>query len=186
MQIQRGCGRISAAAVLCGVRTGLLATAVLLLSAPMGRAQKPAGACPSGQGTSNEVLAEVLKLRIEIAEYRIESRAEELVRLEQALQQARSERIRVEEEERARAQQLAEAETFLATNGQSLTPDQRTHFEALKTGLMGTQSDKMRAEQAAVIKREAEADDRLRIAHQQLQQLKAMKNELVSRKPSGN
>jgi hypothetical protein len=39
----------------------------------------------------------------------------------------------------------------------------------------------MRAEHAALAKREAEADDRLRLAHQQLQELKAKRNELADR-----
>jgi hypothetical protein len=58
----------------------------------------------------------------------------------------------------------------------------------MKAGIMGTHADKMRAEQATVMNREAEADDRLRVAQQQLQQLNAMRNELVSRQrqPPGN
>jgi hypothetical protein len=152
----------------------------------MGHAQTIAGGCPSGQPPANEVVAELRKLRIEILEYRIESRAEDLARLERALQQVRSARLRLEEEEHARAQQIAEAETFLVTQGQTLTPEQKTHFEAMKAGMIGTQPEKMRAEQAAVMKQKAEADDRLRMAHQQLQWLKAMRNELVSRRPSGN
>lgn len=186
MSIQSTFGHISAAAVFSGVRATLLSAAVLLVSAPMGRAQTGAGGCPSGQTAANEVVIELRKLRIEILEYRIESRTEDFARLEQALQKVRSDRLRLEEEERARAQQIAEAETYLAREGQTLTPEQRTHFEAMKAGLMGTHPDKVRAENAAVMKREAEADDRLRVAYQQLQQLRAMRNELVSRQPSGN
>ena len=51
---------------------------------------------------------------------------------------------------------------------------------------VGLPPDKMQTEHAAATKREAEADDRLRVAHQQLQQLKAIRNELISRQPSGN
>jgi hypothetical protein len=51
----------------------------------------------------------------------------------------------------------------------------------MKAGMMGGHPEKMRAEHAALAKREAEADDRLRLAHHQLQELKAKRNELVGR-----
>jgi hypothetical protein len=47
--------------------------------------------------------------------------------------------------------------------------------------MMAAHPEKLRAETAAVKQREAEAQDRLRAAHQQLQELKAKRAELMVR-----
>ena len=136
---------------------------------------------PSGCAAQSEALAELRKLRVEILEYRIESRVEALAGLEQDLQRIRGERQRLQEDERARIEQLAEVEGFLSTQGHTLTPEQRTHFEAMKAGIVGEQPEKLRTEQAAIMKREAEAADRLRAVQQQVQSLEAKRNELTAR-----
>jgi hypothetical protein len=169
------------AVVLTGLQTMILLVCISVMFGPVGRAQAVSVECSAAQTHRNEVLSELRKLRIEILEYRIESRTENVAVLEQALTQVRSERLRFENEERVRVQQMAEAETYLATQAQTLSPEQRMHFEGLRAGLMAEHPERLRAEHATLEKREAEAEEGLRAAHRQLEQLKANRNELIAR-----
>lgn len=121
---------------------------------------------------------EVRQLRVELFEHRLESEAQKITVLEKDLAAVRSERAALQAEESVHRQQIANLDSQLAEA--VVEPQARAEIEASKAELAGGGAEKLRAAQDVLIAREAEINERIRLAKAHLQNLSTRMKQLVA------
>ena len=123
------------------------------------------------QGTeSSDLLQEIRNLRTDILEARVERKADTVILLEQILSGIRADLARLQDEERAAAEQIAQLEAHLTTS--KATPEERLHIEEARAVITGGQVENARTRRAVELRaREAEIAGRLSRAQHALHEL---------------
>jgi chromosome segregation ATPase len=132
-------------------------------------------AAPIGQDV---LLEELRRLRVELLEYRIESETARVAALETSLGDIQAQRSRLAQQEQALAQQLGSPQTPAAFP--NVTAEGRSQFESLRAAAIADESEKLRAEQRLLERREREVGDSLRTEQQRLQALQSQVNGLTA------
>ena len=121
---------------------------------------------------------EVRQLRVELFEHRLASEGEKITVLERDLAVARADRAALQAEESAHRQQIANLDAQLASAG--VDPEARAQMEASKSELGGRAAERIRTTQSTLGAREAEINDRMRLAKTHLQTLANRMKQLSS------
>jgi hypothetical protein len=135
-----------------------------------------------GQGSPPEwqtrLLAEVIELRADLAEYLADAQQNRIAALTHELEQAGRDQQQMREAERQQAEQITQLERLLAspeTDSQA-----RSQIEAMRAQLIGDGAAKLRSDQAALAERSADLARRLererqrqRLLEQRTQQVRA-------------
>ena len=136
-------------------------------------AQAPAPSAPGPRTTEEgELLQEIRKLRLDLLETRIDLKTEAVTLLEQTLAQVRAESARLQDEERAVAEQIRQLDAHLVS--MESAPGEKTQIELMRGLITGGEVEKTRAARAAQLRaEEARIHDRLRQMNNDLRDMRS-------------
>jgi hypothetical protein len=127
------------------------------------------------------LLAEIIQLRADVAEYLVEANQNSIAALTHELEQAGRDQKQMQGIERQQAEQMTQLERLLASP--ETDPQARPQIEAMRTQLIGDEATKLRADQATVAQRVADISRRLERERQRGQLLEQRAQQVRAAQP---